>query len=240
MPITLGHLWPGVYSRHGDTPVAQELKHKELFTKLEEFTGGAFNKDSWEVVKEYLPSEGDKYQCICSHNELYYNYIIQHRPTGTRFSIGSTCIKKFGNKSLDKMVNSLKRDNRCHFGNLIADKRSKRGRLDQCDEPGCRCRDKCPWCKQAEWACVCYTCSNCSARVPMCRCPRCNTCRKISKHCSCKKCQCGKIILESWKTKCIQCYYATEKVKCVDCETLVPKNKFRPRCVSCWKKLKEP
>ncbi len=197
MPITLGFLIPDVWSRHYDVPVAN--KEDELFQKLEEITGHAFNGMDWQVLETYnghsarYMYSGDKYQCICSCDQLHKNFLVQHIPTSTVFTVGSECVYKFHNKELNRTISSLKRDNRCAMDKLIQDKRTKFGRKNQCEDISCPCKDDevCVECHLCGYECACAyeCCEKCGTRKFMCKCSkRCVFCYEFVEHCGCPKC----------------------------------------------------
>ena len=192
MPITLGHLIPGVWSRRYDDPVSN--KQSELYKQLKRITGVPFNSADWDVLESFnghsvdMLTEGDKYQCICSCDQLLDNFLTIHVPTGHAFTIGSMCIKKFGNEELSKKVDSLKRNNRCPGGHVINDRRTKRGKLDQCEVEDCVCKNMCRYCVLPEHKCECRVCEMCSAKLDECLCPsRCAFCKVVD--CSCVRCE---------------------------------------------------
>ena len=184
MPFKLGYLIPGVWSRYHDSPVRD--KDAELFSQLQRITECRFDPLHWDVQEEYrghatkyMNDGHDKYQCICSCYELERLFLAVHTPTGLVFTVGSKCMTKFGNEELNKKLESIKRNNKCPGGKLIADRRTKNGRLDQCDDPTCVCKTLCQHCKQIK--CVCT--------------------RK------CVKCKISiENVHETWKTMCLPCY----------------------------------
>ena len=138
MPITLGHYWENVFSRHGDIISVKKNNHDELIFQLEKITKTHFKSVDWRVIERHQCDGENRIQCICSHLGLHDVNIVEHIPTGMRFSIGSTCIRHFGNENLSADVRSLKRNNRCEGGFIIKNRRTKPGRWGICDEPSCK------------------------------------------------------------------------------------------------------
>lgn len=237
MPITLGYLTEGVYSRHGDPPVAD--KHDELIRNLEKITLYKFVSDDWETVRELIHLvEGDKFQCMCSCDQLEKNFIVRHVPTGASFTVGSMCISKFGNETMCRQRDAIKRGNQCVAGNIIRDRRTKLGRLGQCDLPSCKCR--CAVCIKCgdrfgslgeDWKTMCRSCY--ASQRP--RLVKCNTCEKF-------------IPKDDWKVKCLDCFknktmtclelFRSKGMKCLDCPIQIPIDTYKTRCYQCWKKTR--
>jgi len=142
MPITLGHYWENIYSRHGDI-ISVKNNRDELIFQLEKYTKTHFNPVDWIIFEKHQCNGEDGIQCICSHVGLHDVYIVQHVPTGMMFSIGSTCIFQFGNKNLSADARAVKRDNRCEGGFIIKNRRTKPGCWGLCDEISCtKCMSK--------------------------------------------------------------------------------------------------
>jgi hypothetical protein len=224
MPITCGYLIPGVWSRHGDPEVLD--KHSELFRQLSKITGSGFNSNDWEVMDDRNADEEDKYQCICSCYQLQTLYVVRHVPTNTKVGVGSSCIHQFENEELSKNLIAEKRNNRCSGGNLIPDMRTTEARIGLCPEVFCTCKG--------------YTdCKKCGDKCKTCirgLCLKCICIRCMNEECTCKKCtKCDAVVDEDWKKLCLTCYIG--KMKCVGCETLIPKSRYKIRCSDCWRLL---
>jgi len=136
MPITLGHYFEEVYSRHDDGKHV-ENKYNELISQVEKITQTEFNSKDWRVVENFQYDGGDKFQCLCSQLGLHDLYIVEHIPTGKKFSIGSSCINQFGNETLSAAARAEKRNNRCDGGYIIKNRRIKPGCWGLCDESSC-------------------------------------------------------------------------------------------------------
>lgn len=218
MPFSLGWHIDGVWSRHSDPELVN--KHDELFDQLSVLTGSPFKSHEWDVVDCRQTGEEDKYQCICSCYQLQTLYVVQHRPSGIRASVGSSCIHQFDNKQLSKDLNALMRGNRCKGGKIIPDMRTSEGRKGLCDEYFCACKGY-------------RTCDRCGNHYKdFCETCFCRICRKIE--CTCKKCErCNAIVDQDWKRLCTECFIG--KMKCQECDTMIPKSKFKLKCITCWR-----
>ena len=137
MPITRGHYWKNVFSRHDDIISVKKNNHDELIFQIEKITKTHFKSVDWRIIERHQCDGENRIQCICSHLGLHDVYIVEHIPTGMRFSIGSTCIHHFGNENLSADVRSLKRNNRCEGGFIIKNLCRRPGCWGICDEPSC-------------------------------------------------------------------------------------------------------
>jgi len=238
MPITLGFLIPDVYSRHFDVPVND--KFAELMLQLERFTNHKFVSTEWEVYNSYEHMVGDengKYQCMCSCDKLQSNFVVQHKPTQLKFTVGSLCINKFGNEEMCIQRNALRRGNMCAGNKIIRDRRTTLGRKGQCDDHGCKCKlprcafcseidctcPKCDHCTRIKYKCVCRTCSKCKNKEYACTCPLCHRCHA-------KKCTC---------TRCKKCFWYQSECKCPPCDICGKPDALCacPRCTKCKEKV---
>ena len=162
MPVTLGHTYEGVYSRHDDQNVLK--KHEELQKQVYKLTGSCItDKGIWKVVRR--KKEDSEQQCMCSCYELLINFIVEHEPSGIKFSIGSKCIEVFQDTELTRELNYFKRGApTCVAGKPIRDLRTANGRKEWCDDDMCSCRP-CPDCTLSKFACVCKRCVECNRAI---------------------------------------------------------------------------
>jgi hypothetical protein len=219
MPITLGYIIPGVWSRHDDPELP--FKDTELTDRLVELTKTAFKSSDWEFIEKRNGNEEDRYQCICSCNKLSDYYIIKHTPTGMRVGIGSSCIDKFGNEDLTRNTRAAKRNHKCESGNVIADLRTRNGRAGKCDLADC------PTCRKVIIDYMFNQSEKFEAKktgwILWDHEAQCWWCHEEDHH-----------YVQAWLERCL--LKRNKLQKCIACKAPIPEHPYKIRCIKCWKR----